>query len=100
MTTARCLICLKEACTFSGHVLKGRKLVTAGWCLAHSEDPVTLGFAKRQGCYGGWLPEYGIRKCRPPQARWRPRIVKGSGVNEVRKRDHEQLRLVAKAGRP
>ncbi len=64
MMCENCIICLKKATVFTGHVLKGtrREKVTAGWCkddLQKSEDMTLM---KGAACFGEWKPEYGIRE--------------------------------------
>jgi len=65
LRTENCLVCLKPATEFTGHVLKGTKRVTAGWCKEHSRTPgwpismSLLGVS--MGCYGGWHEKYGIQ---------------------------------------
>jgi hypothetical protein len=37
-TTTRCVRCLKSAVVYTGYVLRGRRVVLAGWCRrCHSE---------------------------------------------------------------
>jgi hypothetical protein len=58
--TENCIICLKPAVSFSGHVMKGDIAITAGWCDDHRskirEVPDLMG---RVGCCGGWHSDYG-----------------------------------------
>lgn len=61
--TEKCIVCLKPAITFTGHVLNGNDTVVAGWCKKHTEvNRPADGLLNRVGCYGGWHPEYGIEK--------------------------------------
>ena len=69
--TKNCIICLKEAEWFSGHVIRGSRVVTAGWCVEHSDMDLDLRspkdkkryyLANKEGCHGGWLKEYGLTR--------------------------------------
>lgn len=61
--TTKCIVCLRPATVFSGHVMRGREAVIAGWCDDHSvvnwTPPFYMG---RIGCCGGWHSAYGCRK--------------------------------------
>ncbi len=60
-STKKCIICLVEATDFTGHVLKGKEIIFAGWCDVHvNAFPRTLNLAHRKGCCGGYLPVYGL----------------------------------------
>lgn len=62
--TTKCLICLKPATIYTGHVILGKMHVIAGWCEKHSHClvPCTEHYARHQGCHGGWLNEYGLEE--------------------------------------
>ena len=63
--TPNCLICLRPATTWTGHVLHGEDVITAGWCVEHvPEGRAMRDFAGRQGCFGGYLPAYDIEEAR------------------------------------
>jgi len=32
LCTKNCVRCLKKASLYTGHVLEGKKMITAGWC--------------------------------------------------------------------
>lgn len=57
-----CLYCLKPAKIYGGHILLDGIMITAGFC--EKCLPVAdkhKGFANKAGCYGGWIPEYGLK---------------------------------------
>ena len=54
-----CLICLRPARFYIGHVMLGPLWITAGFCEKHQSPPLTS-LGNEQGCFGGWLPEYDI----------------------------------------
>lgn len=59
--TEKCIVCLKKAKVFTGHVIdeKGKPII-AGWCSDHEGAP-QINMMKRTGCYGAWHKRYGIR---------------------------------------
>ena len=59
--TENCIICLNPATNYCGHVLLGPIAITAGFCGKHTDTNIPS-LANMQGCYGGWLPEYGLKK--------------------------------------
>jgi hypothetical protein len=61
-TTEKCIVCLKKATNFSGHVIKNDgRIIIAGWCDEHS-DLHSINLLNKNGCFGGWHNEYGISK--------------------------------------
>ena len=60
--TQNCIHCGQEAKIFTGHVLRGKEMITAGWCKDHIH--ISDDFTKMQspGCFGNWELKYGIRK--------------------------------------
>jgi hypothetical protein len=61
MGTKRCLYCQNPAVRHGGHVLtEDGEIILAGWCREHrkSESPNLF---NRVGCFGRWLPEYGMK---------------------------------------
>jgi hypothetical protein len=59
--TRTCLACRERAQHFGGHVHQGGRLVTAGWCLAHSKgDSKRKGRPRCSGCYATWRKRDGI----------------------------------------
>lgn len=88
--TKKCIVCLKKAIHFTGHVIKDNDIVFAGFCDDHintyinkwknTENYYYLGNMK--GCYGGWMPEYGFT---PKQYPKDLAIKKYSVLNRLRK---------------
>jgi len=68
IATKNCILCLKPATSFSGHLLlKATVLdgliesVMAGWCNKHYQMPsMTPDFAGKEGCVGYYGDLYGI----------------------------------------
>ena len=70
-----CIVCLRKATKFTGHVVKENDIVFAGFCDDHintyinkwrkTENYYYLG--NMEGCYGGWMPEYGFIPKNYPQ---------------------------------
>jgi len=69
--TTKCIICLKKATCYTGHVVKEGEPISAGWCREHaevylrpwdepSESLGSLYLGNKMGCYGGWMECYGI----------------------------------------
>lgn len=64
MITLNCIVCLKKAEVWTGHVLRGssKEKITAGWCKEHlhmSEDVSQM--QRSSGCFGQWQPEFELR---------------------------------------
>ena len=60
--TRNCIVCLRSADNWSGHVFRGRELVIAGWCRKHQRSHGRVCFANRIGCMGGYMTAYGLIK--------------------------------------
>ena len=61
--TEKCIVCLKKATNFGGHVIdENGKTIIAGWCDKHA-DITSPNLLRREGCYGAWHKRYGIGKC-------------------------------------
>jgi hypothetical protein len=61
-STKRCIVCLKKATIFGGHVVDATgKRIYAGWCDEHFNTP-NINLLGKYGCYGGWHPKYGVKK--------------------------------------
>jgi hypothetical protein len=59
--TSRCLFCESPASSWSGHVISDiGEMIIAGHCNDHRNVEGNNLYG-RAGCYGQWLPEYGIR---------------------------------------
>jgi len=62
MRTEKCIICLKKAVIYGGHVVdENNKSIFAGFCLTHSDNK-SPNLLRRQGCYGAWHKRYGLTK--------------------------------------
>lgn len=63
--TKKCIVCLKKATVFAGHLIgipPQRRLIFAGFCKKHSLlENSYHNFMNKQGCFGGWHPRYGIQ---------------------------------------
>jgi hypothetical protein len=68
--TTKCIVCLKDATCITGHVVKGKYSILAGWCDEHHETILT-DFDTREGtrylmntlgCFGGWHKMYGFKE--------------------------------------
>ena len=62
----RCIVCLKPAVVFTGHLLEyaGQhidKSVGAGFCKEHEDTDCKNEFGE-QGCYGLYRKKYGIQE--------------------------------------
>lgn len=61
--TKKCIICLKDANIFTGHVLThDNEKITAGWCKNHIEESENMYLMKGSACFGDWKQEYGIKE--------------------------------------
>lgn len=63
LQTVNCLVCGKPAETYSGHVHKDKKKVTAGFCGRHPKAARKFSFrplVNCKGCYGEFRPSYGL----------------------------------------
>lgn len=60
--TRNCIVCLRPAESWSGHILRGHEIVIAGWCRKHQESHRRVNLANRIGCMGGYLPAYELTK--------------------------------------
>lgn len=60
MRTKNCIICKREAVIYTGHVKKGNKKITAGFCITHKKDSETLPMTDGPGCYGEFKNDFGI----------------------------------------
>lgn len=65
-----CIVCLKKATVFTGHLLLKEGCVPlniikvgAGFCKKHNKDEFILAPEKFgiKGCFGEWKPKYGIQ---------------------------------------
>lgn len=54
-----CIVCLKKATIYTGHVMKENLVVSAGFCEKHQDAPCAS-LLGEEGCFGGWHKEYGI----------------------------------------
>lgn len=50
-----------EATSYTGHVLKGSKMITAGWCNLHKEDSEDINLMTGPGCFGSWKKYFGMK---------------------------------------
>ena len=57
--TSACIVCLKPAEVWSGHVLRGNRKVLAGWCVEHRRLRYRMKLMGDLACYGGWHRRYG-----------------------------------------
>jgi len=58
--TKKCIVCLKKATIFGGHVIdENGKCIIAGFCQEHSEVECPH-LLNREGCYGAWHKRYGL----------------------------------------
>jgi len=57
--TEKCIVCLKPAIWYRGHVVvKNGEDIIAGWCEEH-HDIETPYLMNKKGCYGGYNKIYG-----------------------------------------
>lgn len=61
-STEFCIVCLKPAVVYSGHVLKGKEQVLAGFCKKHECPQSSPHLLQRAGCFGYWGHAYGLKK--------------------------------------
>ena len=69
-STTRCIVCLKKATHYTGHLVKGNGKVLAGWCDEHRNTTLCDEQARtghmylmdRVGCFGAWHRSYGFKK--------------------------------------
>lgn len=60
-STDKCIVCLAKAETWTGHVMRGKEIVLAGWCSIHrSRSMSDLRLLKHEGCFGGYHASYGL----------------------------------------
>jgi len=58
--TKKCIVCLKKACIWGGHVVgENNKPIIVGWCKEHHTHP-NVNLMNRIGCYGAWHKRYGL----------------------------------------
>lgn len=65
--TENCIICLKKAFVWTGHVIRQKECVLAGFCYKHinemNKDKIKLlNLINKQGCFGAYHPKYGIKR--------------------------------------
>lgn len=59
--TNNCIQCSSKATVWTGHVLKGKQMITAGWCKDHLHQSENMNLMKGAGCFGEHKSEYGLR---------------------------------------
>jgi len=59
--TTKCIVCLKKAERYGGHLLLRKDYVLAGWCKDHDGEP-KMNLMNRTGCYGGFHEKYGFQE--------------------------------------
>ncbi len=60
MKTKNCIICIKPAKIWTGHVIKHAEMITAGWCKDHIEQSENMSLMEGAACFGKHKPEYGL----------------------------------------
>jgi len=59
--TQKCLVCLKKAEYFTGHLLtETNEMIIGGFCKKHL-NVININFLNRQGCLGAYHSKYGIQ---------------------------------------